>query len=628
MKLARKIGFTLFVTTFILIIIPTVIFYYFSKEEIEKKIYNQLEATVQSRTNHIDSYLFNLRNQTMHYISEESLISLSLAKKGTSEYDTLFNESQILLNNLTNKIRGSNYIDVVNLDGVVVASSIYADVDKDVSNLQSFKDGKKAYTISDISKGKIHDQFYQYLSAPIVKKNKIVGVILITVSADALFDIVTNRVGLGDTGEIYIVNKDGYMITPSRFRKHSILQLKINTLNFRRCCLHKTGKLLEHKEVLKTLDYRNHSVLGSHDYIPQMQWCVLAEIDEDEAFYSLNKIKLLFIFEVIVIAFVTLIVGVLLSRRLTKPLVALHKGSEMIGSGNLDYKVEIDSKDELEDLGNAFNKMTENLKQSTTTIGSLEEAIQKSRELEEKLKKALDVKSEFVALVSHELKTPLTSIKESICLILDGLAGDVSDEQKDLLQITKRNIDRLTRLVNDILDIQKLDMGKMKYSFKECDINQVIEDVVKTEENVAKDKKIELIANLDKNISPISADRDRLSQVIYNLVNNALKFTENGNITINTKQENDNILISVADSGMGIDKNDLEKLFKSFSQLKQEKSSEDMSSSSTKGTGLGLAISKKIIEAHGGTITVDSVLHKGTTFTITIPLKKQEQKEG
>jgi signal transduction histidine kinase/GGDEF domain-containing protein len=244
--------------------------------------------------------------------------------------------------------------------------------------------------------------------------------------------------------------------------------------------------------------------------------------------------------------------------------------------------------------------------------------ITERKKAEEKLKETMKIKSEFISTVSHELRTPLTSIKGGIAFVLNGLAGDINEEQKELLGIAKKNVDRLARLINDVLDFEKLGSGKMKFNLQANDINQILKDVYETTASSAKNVGLDLLLELDSSLPRCSFDSDKITQVLTNLVTNALKFTEKGTITIKTTKTEDAVQVSVSDTGYGIRKEDMPKLFNRFEQLGHG------GDTKTGGTGLGLAISKEIIERHGGKICVESNPGKGSKFTFTLPVYSTE----
>jgi PAS domain S-box-containing protein len=250
----------------------------------------------------------------------------------------------------------------------------------------------------------------------------------------------------------------------------------------------------------------------------------------------------------------------------------------------------------------------------TGSIGVIRD-ITERKEADRKIKEAMDLKSQFISTVSHELRTPLTIIKEDIALIMDGAAGRVKSKQREILEIAQRNIDRLARLINDVLDFQKLQSGRAKFNMQDNSINNVVESVYSTMASTVKKKGVEFRLALDNALPKVTFDSDKMIQVLTNLVSNAMKFTGKGSITIATRRIENAIRVSVSDTGCGIKQEDLPKLFHQFQQLGSS------SSRKTGGTGLGLAISKDIVEKHGGRVWVESEFGKGSTFHFLLPIK-------
>jgi len=238
----------------------------------------------------------------------------------------------------------------------------------------------------------------------------------------------------------------------------------------------------------------------------------------------------------------------------------------------------------------------------------------------EQLKKTMEAKSQFVSMASHELRTPLTSIKEGIRLVLQGKSSPLDDKQKKFLGLAQRNVDRLARLINNVLDFQKLDSGKIDFDIQENDANEVVREIKETTATLANDKKLSLITELDESLPIVKFNRDKIMQVLMNLVNNAIKFTDQGGVTITSAKEGNTIRISVQDTGPGIKEEDLPRLFHEFEQLT------DISNRKPGGSGLGLVISKKIIERHNGKIWAESEYGKGTTFHFVLPVEERREK--
>lgn len=230
------------------------------------------------------------------------------------------------------------------------------------------------------------------------------------------------------------------------------------------------------------------------------------------------------------------------------------------------------------------------------------------------------ISKEFSSTLSHELRTPLASIKAAIDIVLSGSAGLVSGEQNDFLGRAKSNVDRLNRLINDILDLAHLESGKTTINIKSEDINKTIQSVVGTQEAVARAKGLSLKVSLDDQVPVLAFDPDKIVQVLNNLISNAIKFTPSGGITvssINCPQSN-YVEVRVEDTGYGIKEEDIAKLFEKFQQLGE-------SHQRCAGTGLGLAICKEIVRQHGGKISVESKEAQGSCFYFILPIDERRK---
>lgn len=232
---------------------------------------------------------------------------------------------------------------------------------------------------------------------------------------------------------------------------------------------------------------------------------------------------------------------------------------------------------------------------------------------EDKLRETMELKAQFISTVSHELRTPLTAIREGISIVMDGIAGKLKPKQREFLELSKRNVDRLSMLINDVLDFQKLESGRMKFDLSLNDVAKTIREAADTMKLFADKHKVKMSVNIAPDIGQAMFDHNRIIQVLTNLLSNAIKFTpECGSVTLDAARQNDEIIIAVADTGMGIPKDDLPKVFERFYRVKRP-------GKEIQGTGLGLPIVAQIITEHCGRILADSEIGKGTTFTIYLP---------
>ncbi len=224
------------------------------------------------------------------------------------------------------------------------------------------------------------------------------------------------------------------------------------------------------------------------------------------------------------------------------------------------------------------------------------------------------MKDEFVSIVSHELRTPLTSVRGALQLVLADPPEFKDEEQAPLLDIALKNCERLIRIINDILDVSKIEAGKIELHLKPCSASELAATAMQSVTEIARHASVTLETEIEEGVGHVRADFDRMVQVLVNMLSNAVKFAPAGSaVTLGATRAADSITWSVRDRGQGIAEEDLSKLFKKFSQV------DASATRATGGTGLGLSIVKALVEQHGGTVGVESRLGEGTTFTVTLP---------
>ena len=269
----------------------------------------------------------------------------------------------------------------------------------------------------------------------------------------------------------------------------------------------------------------------------------------------------------------------------------------------------VSPKDETKKTLRASSAVVEDENGQTVGVVSVLSDITKQKELDQ-------FKANFIANVSHELRTPLVSIDKSIALILNNAVGEVTSSQREFLSIAHRNIKRLSLLINDLLDLSKLEAGRMIIKREPGSIGSIINESLDGVASWAKTKSITLERKIKEDLPQVVMDGNKIIQVINNLVGNAIKFTPNsGRIIIEAKDHGNNeIIVSVHDNGIGINKEDLPKVFDKFYQAGERVSTD------IQGTGIGLAIAREIVEVHGGKIWVESEKGEGATFIFTLPV--------
>jgi Signal transduction histidine kinase len=275
------------------------------------------------------------------------------------------------------------------------------------------------------------------------------------------------------------------------------------------------------------------------------------------------------------------------SQRISKPLKEIKNAARIIASGEFSKRLNIKSNDEIGELAKTFNQMA-------VALENLEE-----------------MRRGFIANVSHELRTPMTSIRGFIEGILDGTIPP--ERQNQYLTIVRDETNRLNRLVNNLLDLARMEAGEIKLVKKPFDINELVRRCVIKLETFLVEKNIMIEARFDEEMLMVNADADAIERVIYNLLHNAIKFTpQDGKITILVNPMKDKVLLSIEDTGSGIEKNELDMIWERFYKSDKSRSRDKT------GTGLGLAIVKNIINEHGQQIWVESEPGVGTKFTFTL----------
>ncbi len=376
-----------------------------------------------------------------------------------------------------------------------------------------------------------------------------------------------------------------------------------------------------------------------------------------------SQIVTVLIFVILLVSLFTGFLGFFASDIIARPIKKLSKGMREISSGNLDVELDIRTGDELEILGNAFNKMAKDLKESQQKLRmhgkELESRVEaRTSELNEKIdemqkaKKAIlnmmndteelnkkliqaqtqlnqnvkelketDVKkNQFMSVAAHELKTPMTSIHGFSQILQNRDIAKNPKKREKYLKIIEHETLRLVKIVNDVLDLSRVDMGVVNFEISSVDVTSLV-GAVRTEMAIqVREKGLKFEYNVEKNLPKIYTDKERLTQVLINLISNAVKYTPKGTITLNVSKEQDELRFVVKDTGLGIAKNNQDRIFERFYQV------DSSYTRSAGGVGLGLSLCKEFIELLGGKMWCESAPGKGSEFQFTLPLKfKQVQ---
>ena len=411
MKIRHKISLSFLVTALLLTGVAVSIMYRSFKGDLKEAIFDHLRTTAQSRAHHIETFL-ETHKQIVKVIPNLTPIKDNLRPGGDREY----------LNGMLKQIKEDPYhkdfyeLFITDSKGVIIASADESNIGKDKSSYLDVVKGRQEPYVKDAHLSRSTGKKAIDIIAPIRddRTGHLLGILLVGIEMTGLNEIITDRTGLGETGEIYLINRDSYMISPSRFVQDTFLKLKVDTQNARDCLRPEDAP--HHVRGPDTgvfPDYRGVSVLGSHAEIKEMGWGLLAEIDEQEALAPLAKLRLQFGGLMVVIGLAAWLLGLLVSRAVSGPIQRLHKGTEIVGQGNLDYKVGTDARDEIGQLSRAFDSMTGNLKKTTASRDELAQEVTERNRAEEELKARSEELERFnKTMVGRELR--MVELKKEI----------------------------------------------------------------------------------------------------------------------------------------------------------------------------------------------------------------------
>lgn len=379
---------------------------------------------------------------------------------------------------------------------------------------------------------------------------------------------------------------------------------------------------------------KSNEIIKIHSIIKDLSGKeILITIESSRNLYNEGKktitIFLIFILLLsIIFAIIFFVIQSSIYKKAISRLKELENYTEEISKGNYKIKIE-DEIDEIGSLAKSFKKMTIELNQKEKELKNLNENLEKkikerTKELYKKnikLEKAEKIKSDFLNVMTHELKTPLTAIIAYLD-ILEDIEPKLNEEEKEYIQTLKRNAKQLGGIIGNILEVARIEAGKFELSLNEINVKNKVKEITKNLEIIARNKGIKIKSKIENIPEKMITDEQRFEEILNNLISNAIKFTEKGEISLEAKQDKDFIEFKIKDTGVGIPEENIKKLFHDFYQVD--------SSVSRKygGTGLGLSITKKLIELQGGKIFVKSKVGEGSEFIFTLPIKQTTKKEA
>ena len=452
-----------------------------------------------------------------------------------------------------------------------------------------------------------------YMTLAIAGTRRDAGVSVAEVNLKLIWDVVS-QIKVGERGHAYVVDAQGRLIA------HPDISLVLRNTDMSRLAQMRAarGESDSPSETVQEAEnIEGRKVLTASAPVAPLGWRVFVELPADEAYAPLYAaLQRLGLILLAALGFAVL-AGMFLAGRMVGPIQALRAGAARIGSGDLSQRIAIKTGDELEALANQFNDMAGRLQES---YAGLEQKVEeRTREVEEKsrqLEMASQHKSQFLASMSHELRTPLNAIIGLTEMMVTNAARFGTEKAAEPLRRVHRAGSHLLGLINQVLDLSKIEAGKLELSPETVTLAPLIDEVIGTARQLAEQNKNRLVVESQENLGSLTVDPMRLRQILFNLLSNACKFTKQGKVTLRVRKVVDGrnwIEFAVADTGIGMTPEQQAKLFEEFTQA------DSSTARQYGGTGLGLAITRKLARMMGGDVMVKSEPGKGSVFTVRLP---------
>lgn len=629
-------------------------------EKAVNELANKLGQEVSHRVNqHLDTYL-----ATPHQINQ---VNLGVSQLGTLDlsdpestaryfyqqikvYQTI---SYINFGSVTGEFigigrndNGSLYLEEIKLDrpGIYERYELDAQGNRtqriSSSELNFFQDPWYANAVE--AKKPLWSEIYQWLDIPEVfsisasypvydADNNLIGVLGVDLILSQISDFL-RKLGLSPSSQVFIIERDGKIVASSSTEKPYLIDKdtpqRINVLQSQEPLIQATGAYLQQElgnfNQIQSSQLLNFKRNGERQFVQitpwrdnwGLDWLIVVIVPESDFMGLINDSTRQMIWLCLAALGGAIAVGILTARWITHPILQVSQASEAIASGELEQQVAPSFIIEIETLATSFNSMASQLQDYVATL----------EKQNEDLKHLDQLKNEFLANTSHELRTPLNGIIGIAESLMDGATGELSQQTTANLGLIVASGRRLSSLINDILDFSKLRHNTLQLQLKAVDLRSITNVILTLSQPMVAGKNLQLINSIPAELPLVEADENRLQQILYNLVGNAIKFTPSGRVEISAEvinasseiQTNPYIAIAITDTGIGIAEDKLERIFESFEQA------DGFTAREYSGTGLGLTVTKQLVELHGGEIYVDSQLGKGSKFTFTLPISQSQ----
>lgn len=431
----------------------------------------------------------------------------------------------------------------------------------------------------------------------------LVGILAGRLNLGELDQIVSSSAEGGGTIETYLVTQDENLLVTSDHTNE--LGTSISSEGIQTASQEENG----------SGTYVNHNgveVIGVYHWIPDLKVSLLSEVDLHTALDPARDIVQLTIVTAVTTFIIVVGIGLGVTLWLTRPINHLTATATAVSEGDYSQRTTVKQENELGQLSGAFNSMTDKL---VNTINDLDKTVQELTIAKAQAEESSRMKDEFLAIMSHELRTPLNASIGFLGLL--QMNDALGDDNQYMVQRARANNERLLELINNILDLSRIEAGRMRIVHEAFDLRELIDKVTKNMQILADQKSIGFIVEVDESIPRvIESDVDALNKILTNLISNAFKFTEKGRVYLKLVNKENHLVVTVEDTGIGVPVHMHDAIFESFRQV------DSSSSRSYGGSGLGLSIVQRLCLALGGTINIESEVGKGSTFVVTLPLNE------
>jgi signal transduction histidine kinase len=613
------------------IIVVTGITLYQVHEQSNRQVISQLQSVAELKQSQINEWL--RMSETVVNIVKSSLLNqttirLLLEGKSVGPLATIA-VNTVLSQNVDEQIDEDEEerqiledVFVYNLRGQIVASSEEALMNRVVTLQPYFQPSLEEDYIQSPYYDVSTEELTMMITSPITNSTgTVIGVMAARLNIDLLREVTAERSGLGSTGETYFVSiENNYLLTPSRFEGYELTRA-YESQGINEALAGKNGEGL----------YTNYQeppvkVLGVYRWVPELNAALLAEISEAEAQVLFTQTSTLVIGLTVVIGLIAAAIGTFAATSIARPINRLTQVASHIATGDFSQRATVRGKNEISVLSDAFNQMTDrlvyNINELDTHLEELNETNEALRAATAKAREAARVKGEFLANVSHELRTPLNAIIGFSDMLLMGMSGEMNPKQRHKMERLKENGVRLLSLINNILDITRIEARRVEIVNKAFSPRALADRLSAQMSVLAERSGLEFKTRIDPQLPDLLvSDEQRLEQIVVNLLSNAFKFTEKGSVQLDFDIDpaGSNWRIIVTDTGVGIPPHALNVIFEEFRQA------DGSSSRAFKGSGLGLAITRNLVRIMDGYIVVESELGQGSKFTVTFPIVSHEK---